>query len=216
TNQRSASIARKTSRKAPAARSHASSGFPAICHWSELSESVIWNVGAGVVGIQYVPGPRRGLPARPCRHRGQLPRGGLPPVLRVARIAVAAAPPFVDLLAEVLQDEVRAAPRRLAEVDHPLQLPLVTRPALLIVQQVPMQVHTRQAGLQPFPCAAAVFPHGSVALEEHERYACLAWRAPGALADHAYRYRGRHGVAPQDQRHPWRLFHLGVLAAQQV
>src|SRR5687768_9011010 len=106
---------------------------------------------------------RRDLSREPGRHR-------------VARIAVLARPRFVDLLAEVLEDEPRAAARRLAERHDRVELRLVLGAALLVIEQVRAQVHGREVAAKALPFPAAMLAHESVPLEQSEDDACLPRR----------------------------------------
>src|SRR5438128_381208 len=98
----------------------------------------------------------------PRRLRGAPPH--VPLLHGVARVAVAAPPVVLHILAEVLEDEPRAAARRLREVDHGLQLRLVARAALLVVGEVGAQVDLREALAEALPLQAAVLAHLAVPL----------------------------------------------------
>ena len=72
---------------------------------------------------------------RPPSHASQLPQSQL----------------GVDVLAEVLEDEPRAALRALAVVDHRAELRAVLDAALLVVGEVGAQVDRRQPVLRAAP-----------------------------------------------------------------
>src|SRR5690606_18803441 len=92
----------------------------------------------------------------------------VPAIALVAGVAVATLPVLVDLLAEVLQDVARPAVRGLAEPDHALKLLLVACPALLVVDEIPLEIDVGEHVAHPLPCTAAVLAHGTVPLEQHE------------------------------------------------
>src|SRR5215217_1361202 len=85
-----------------------------------------------------------------------------------AGVAVLALPIGLDVFAEVLENEPRAALGALTVVDHRAELGAVLNAALLVIGEVGAQVDRRQFALQPLPASSPVLAHESVALEQHE------------------------------------------------
>ena len=132
-----------------------------------------------MTGTQRPPSklPAKLLPAERCPlydSRGQLGAASQQSDVRIARVAIVAAPIGRHFLAEVLEDVTRAALRRLAELNHRAELLLIHRAPLLVVLQIRAQVHRAQIVAEPLPLSAAVLAHQSVTLEQRENDLCLS------------------------------------------
>src|SRR3954470_15171578 len=90
-----------------------------------------------------------------CRRRRHL--GRLHPALHheiaVAGIAVVAAPAGFHVLAEILEDESRAALGALTVSNHGAKLGPVLDAALLVIRQVGTQIHLGEPILHALPAA---------------------------------------------------------------
>src|SRR3982751_513677 len=64
---------------------------------------------------------------------------------RVARVAVAALPLGFHILAEVIEDESRAALRRLTILNHRAQLGAILQPARLVVGEIRAEIDGRES-----------------------------------------------------------------------
>ena len=73
------------------------------------------------------------------------------PTTPVAGVAVPALPRRIDVLAEILEDESRAALRALTVVDHRAQLRAILNAPLLVVGEVGAEVDRRQSALETAP-----------------------------------------------------------------
>ena len=88
--------------------------------------------------------------------------------LCIARVAVAADPPVLDRLTEVLEEEARPASRTLAVAHHRTKLRVVLLAPRLVVGEVRAQVHRCEPTLQPLPPTAAMLAHEAVSLQQTE------------------------------------------------
>src|SRR5205823_9824092 len=111
------------------------------------------------------------LPNAPLRHR-------------VARVAVAALPVRLDILAEILENEPRAALCRLTVLHHGAKLGAVLQTTRLVIGEVRAQVDRCQPlGRQPLPASTAILAHEAVALEQDEHDANLSTRHAGLVGE---------------------------------
>ena len=121
--------------------------------------------------------PAKLLPAERCPlydSRGQLGAASQQSDVRIARVAIVAAPIGRHFLAEVLEDVARAALRRLAELNHRAELLLIHRAPLLVVLQIRAQIHRAEIVAEPLPLPATMLADQSVTLEQRENDLCLS------------------------------------------
>src|SRR5215213_9796484 len=101
----------------------------------------------------------------------------------VAGIAVLAGPLRVDLLAEALENEARPAARGLADGDHRVELRLILRPPLFVIEQVGTEIHRAEIAAEPLPASAAMLAHQPMPLEQAEDDPRLPRRHARLLGD---------------------------------
>lgn len=84
----------------------------------------------------------------------------------IAGIAIPARPSRVDFLAEVFENESRAAAGGLTELDYRVELGLIPGAAIFVVDEICGEINRREVVAQPLPVVASVFSSQSVLLEQ--------------------------------------------------